>query len=182
LSWSSRRLSLLLHDDCSKPCASHVLALTPWYLDVLPTNLSRTCSAWHCTVMQSAPQLGTHHYSVDGLFAITLLDAAQYERPPYRISNGNTELRLGVNTIGMTARHADGALEYDAHNLYGLAESAATASAVASVTSKRPFILSRCAHPRSRRLSAGCQTSVCPMSYHTWEQQTPPHGRMGTLL
>ena len=68
----------------------------------------------------------------------------QYVRPPYRISNGNTELRLGTSTIGMTARHADGSLEYDAHNLYGLAESAATASAVASVTGKRPFILSRC--------------------------------------
>ena len=80
---------------------------------------------------------------VETLYTQPMLNAPQYERPPYRISNSNSELRLGTSTIGMTARHADGALEYDAHNLYGLAESAATASAVASITGKRPFILSR---------------------------------------
>ena len=67
----------------------------------------------------------------------------QYEDLPYAISHGNQRLPLGVNTVGVTARHSDGSVQYDTHNLYGLAEAAATAAAVAGITGKRPFVLSR---------------------------------------
>lgn len=66
-----------------------------------------------------------------------------YRDPPYRINNANGQL-LGHKTIGTTARHADGSLEYDAHNLYGLSEAVATHSALEKITGKRPFILTRC--------------------------------------
>ena len=90
-----------------------------------------------------APPCRTSNGNMEHTIEVALLRDAQYERPPYAISNGNSELGLGTNTIGMTAHHEDGALEYDAHNLYGLSEAAATAHAVAEVTGKRPFILSR---------------------------------------
>ncbi|DBB03399.1 TPA: hypothetical protein ACH3X3_010764 [Trebouxia sp. C0006] len=65
-----------------------------------------------------------------------------YRDPPYRINNANGQL-LGHNTIGTTATHADGSLEYNAHNLYGLSEAVATHSALEKITGKRPFILTR---------------------------------------
>ncbi|KAL0022358.1 hypothetical protein WJX77_003500 [Trebouxia sp. C0004] len=65
-----------------------------------------------------------------------------YRDPPYRINNANGQL-LGHNTIGTTATHADGSLEYNAHNLYGLSEAVATHSALQKITGKRPFILTR---------------------------------------
>ncbi|DBA69878.1 TPA: hypothetical protein ACH3X2_012378 [Trebouxia sp. C0005] len=65
-----------------------------------------------------------------------------YRDPPYRINNAKGQL-LGHNTIGTTATHADGSLEYNAHNLYGLSEAVATHSALEKITGKRPFILSR---------------------------------------
>ena len=63
--------------------------------------------------------------------------------PPYRIDNAKGQL-LGHRTIGTTAVHADGSLEYDAHNLYGLSEAVATHAALQKITGKRPFILTRC--------------------------------------
>ena len=65
-----------------------------------------------------------------------------YRNPPYRINNANGQL-LGHNTIGTTAQHADGTLEYNAHNLYGLSEAVATYSALEKILGKRPFILTR---------------------------------------
>lgn len=62
--------------------------------------------------------------------------------PPYRINNANGQL-LGHKTIGTTAMHADGSLEYNAHNLYGLSEAVATHTALEKITGKRPFILTR---------------------------------------
>jgi len=41
------------------------------------------------------------------------------------------------------AVHADGTLEYDAHNLFGTAMGKAHYQAVLAVTGKRPFLLSR---------------------------------------
>ena len=65
-----------------------------------------------------------------------------YREPPYLIDNAHGQL-LGHNTIGTTAEHADGTVEYNAHNLYGLSEAVATYAALQKVISKRPFILTR---------------------------------------
>ena len=65
-----------------------------------------------------------------------------YRDPPYRINNAHGQL-LGHNTIGTTTTHADGSLEYDAHNLYGLSEAVATHAALEKIIGKRPFILTR---------------------------------------
>lgn len=52
-------------------------------------------------------------------------------------------LALSHRTLPVTARGLDGALHYDTHNLYGLAEAAATYEALAAITRKRPFLLTR---------------------------------------
>lgn len=49
----------------------------------------------------------------------------------------------GRQTLPVTARHWDGALEYDMHNLYGHSMALATHSALQAVTGRRPFILTR---------------------------------------
>lgn len=67
----------------------------------------------------------------------------KYWQPPYRIGNGFGA--LGTRTVSMGATHHDGALQWDTHNLYGISEGIATASAVAAITRQRPFVLSRCA-------------------------------------
>ena len=72
-----------------------------------------------------------------------LSSGLQYENPPYQISNGNQKLGLGVNAIGITAHHLNGELQYNTHNLYGLSEAAVPHPAVANITGKRPFVLSR---------------------------------------
>lgn len=77
--------------------------------------------------------------------------------PPYSISNGDWLAPLGFHSIPVTALHSDGTAEYDAHNLYGLSEAAATHAALRRITGKRPFILSRCVldQRRSRGLLCG---------------------------
>jgi len=66
-------------------------------------------------------------------------------QPPYAISNANTQLNISSKTLAVTARHADGTLEYDAHNLYGYYEAVATARALRAVRGRRHFSFSRCA-------------------------------------
>ena len=53
------------------------------------------------------------------------------------------QLPLGTKTVAMTALHSNGTLEYDAHNLYGLAETRVTAEIMARAHGSRPFILTR---------------------------------------
>ena len=48
-----------------------------------------------------------------------------------------------AQTVAASARNLDGSLQYDTHNLYGLAMVAASAQALRSVRGKRPFILTR---------------------------------------
>ncbi len=45
----------------------------------------------------------------------------------------------------MTALRYNNTLEYDSHNLYGLAETQITTAIVARMTGRRPFVLTRCA-------------------------------------
>jgi alpha-glucosidase len=68
--------------------------------------------------------------------------------PPYKIQNYKgpgmpREAPLSSNAISPTATHADGSLEYDAHNLYGAAMAKSHYEAAVEVTGKRPFLVSR---------------------------------------
>jgi hypothetical protein len=66
------------------------------------------------------------------------------DAPPYAVTNNNVRLPLSFRTLPVTARHGDGSLEYDAHNLYGLAQAAVTARALARLAPhRRPFVLTR---------------------------------------
>ena len=78
----------------------------------------------------------------------------------------------------MTALHSNGTLEYDAHNLYGLAETRVTAEIMARAHGSRPFILTR----RAPRLllcltlcCRGAQQHVCQVSrqHAVWCQEAP---------
>ena len=74
--------------------------------------------------------------------------------PPYAISNANQQLNISAKTLPVTARHADGTLEYDAHNLYGYMESVATARALRAIRGKRHFSFSRCVRNRANSQKA----------------------------
>lgn len=68
--------------------------------------------------------------------------------PPYSIGHGvrgakSQPYALGKRTIAMNAVGRDGHMHYDTHNVYGLAEAAATHAAMQSVLGKRPFLLTR---------------------------------------
>jgi hypothetical protein len=58
-------------------------------------------------------------------------------------SSRTQPLDLSHRTVPMTAKGLDGTPHYDTHNLYGWAEAAATYDALASITKKRPFVLTR---------------------------------------
>jgi alpha-glucosidase (family GH31 glycosyl hydrolase) len=58
---------------------------------------------------------------------------------------------LGYRTAPMMVKHYDGTFEYDAHDLYGLAESIVINKAMTMVCNKRPFILSQ-----STIIGTGC--------------------------
>lgn len=67
----------------------------------------------------------------------------KYDVPSFKINHNGGYEGLGYRTAAMTVKHYDGTLEYDAHNLYGLAESIATNKAMTLARNKRPFVLSR---------------------------------------
>ena len=66
-----------------------------------------------------------------------------YFNPPYAISNSLNRQNLGTKGISVLAQHLDGSLQYNTHNIYGLAECQATNRAVQEITGKRAFVLSR---------------------------------------
>ena len=57
----------------------------------------------------------------------------QADAPPYSIANNNVRLPLSFRAIPVTARHYDGSLQYDAHNIYGLSQAAATHRALNAI-------------------------------------------------
>ena len=69
---------------------------------------------------------------------------ASYFSPPYQINNGDNRYNISYKTVAVTAMHYDGTLEYNAHNLYGMYETLATANALQKLRNKRQFILTRC--------------------------------------
>jgi hypothetical protein len=56
------------------------------------------------------------------------------------------------------AVHADGTLEYDAHNLFGTAMALRSAKAATEVIGKRPFFLLRCV---SAAICERCIAACC---------------------
>ncbi|KAL6777600.1 AGL1 [Auxenochlorella protothecoides x Auxenochlorella symbiontica] len=68
---------------------------------------------------------------------------AGWAHPPYDIANGLARSPLGYKVMSVLNSHHDGSSEYDAHQLYSLAQTRVTAAAVESIRRKRPFILSR---------------------------------------
>jgi alpha-D-xyloside xylohydrolase len=78
-----------------------------------------------------------------GCFLHCTTGSTQFDDPPYKIDHRGEYSEIGERSIAMTVKHYTGALEYDAHNLYGLSESIVTNKALKEVTKKRPFILSR---------------------------------------
>ena len=54
-----------------------------------------------------------------------------------------TQANISDKTLAVTARHYDGTLEYDVHNLYGAYEVKATAEALRAIRNKRHFIFTR---------------------------------------
>lgn len=75
------------------------------------------------------------------LVCSTVDSSNKYDFPPYAIRNmyGLPSQR----TVAMSATHYGNVTVYDAHNLYGLTEQIATASALETVRGKRAFVLSR---------------------------------------
>ena len=72
--------------------------------------------------------------SLSHLTTITYASSpVQADAPPYAIANNNVRLPLSFRAIPVTARHYDGSLQYDAHNIYGLSQAAATHRALNSV-------------------------------------------------
>lgn len=70
--------------------------------------------------------------------------------PPYAVANEvNTEAggpgALHNKTIGVLAQHFGNISDYNAHNLYGLAEAKATFAALQEILGedRRPFIITR---------------------------------------
>jgi hypothetical protein len=97
----------------------------------------------------------------------------QVDSPPYAIANNNVRLPLSFRTVPATARHRDGTLHYNTHNVYGLTHAAATARALDALYKgqKRSFVLTRCAPlPRTRP-----RTPICRLCYgeDTTEEFSP---------
>ncbi|CAG8526740.1 12337_t:CDS:10, partial [Dentiscutata heterogama] len=75
----------------------------------------------------------------------TIMYNSNLNDPPYRIDNGGARLPLDSLTLSMDARHANGFLEYDVHNLYGHMEAMTTWKVWTKRfgKGKRPFIITR---------------------------------------
>jgi alpha-glucosidase (family GH31 glycosyl hydrolase) len=78
----------------------------------------------------------------------------QYDFPPYRIHNQQSNGNLGSKTMAPSSIHYDNMIDYNVHNLYGLGEQIATYEALTTIRKERPFLLTR-----SSFLSSGAHTA-----------------------
>lgn len=112
-------------------------------------EVSNFCNDGTAQVCYYTPEV----YSSDGCLVTceTVDKTNKYDFPPYtpHVSQGS----LSTKTVPMSALHANGILEYNAHSLYGLMESIATNQAISNIFSstvrkdstvgERGFVLSR---------------------------------------
>ena len=94
--------------------------------------------------------------------------------PPYRVNNAGSQRNLSEKTLAVTARHPrTGALQYDAHNLYGHTSAAATAAALAAANhGRRPFLYTRSSFLGTGR-HAGHWTGDTSSSWRDLQRLTP---------
>lgn len=78
----------------------------------------------------------------------------RWDDPPYKINASGISAPIGYKTIATSAVHYNGVLEYDAHSLYGFAETVATHKGLQAIEGKRPFILTRSTYVGSGHYAA----------------------------
>lgn len=125
-------------NEASNFCEGEVCTLT-----TQPTHTTRTTHSQHSHSSPQGPPR-TQAMANCELQCKQPPPGSKLAYPPYAIHNqGSSKAALGSKTLPMSARHVDGQLLYDTHNLYGLSEAAATCWALQEITGKRPFILTR---------------------------------------
>ncbi|KAI5401524.1 alpha-xylosidase 1 isoform X1 [Lathyrus oleraceus] len=78
----------------------------------------------------------------------------RWDDPPYKINASGLQAPIGFKTIATSAVHYNGVLEYDAHSIYGFAQTIATHMALQGLQGKRPFILTRSTYVGSGKYAA----------------------------
>ncbi|CEG45520.1 family 31 glycoside hydrolase [Plasmopara halstedii] len=73
----------------------------------------------------------------------------KYDNPPFAINNFDSNDDIFNKGISASALHYGNIREYDAHNLYGIAESIVTNAIQEELANKRSFVLSRSTFPGS---------------------------------
>ena len=82
---------------------------------------------------------------IDNLISCYLQCPEKFNHTKYdlKINHGRRYEGLGYRIVAMTVKQYNDTIEYDAHNLYGLAESIATNKAMIMVRNKRLSIISQ---------------------------------------